>query len=193
MAEKKKKSNVADAAFKKKVTIINGCILLAFIIALVSFLVYTWSMEESYPERFAAEVEAAKQAATVTDSDKSVIDIDVTDETFVDWILELDHSYQHKDSEHFECFEGNTIHLQGVFESVKINDKTTEYWVYRKYIDVDNGENKVPISVVFEGDIPEDGAWVDVVGIVSSKYGISCIKDAKVTVLDSSEKREIVK
>ena len=58
-----KKSDIADAAFKKKVTIINGCILLAFIIGLISFLVYSWAKTENYPERFAAEVEAAKQAA----------------------------------------------------------------------------------------------------------------------------------
>ena len=194
-----KKSDIADAAFKKKVTIINGCILLAFTIGLVAFLVYSWAKTESYPERFAAEVEAAKQAALVTDSDKSVIDIEVTDETFVDWSEEIFHSYvSHGDEHEVEegCFEGNTIHMQGVFEIVPVGN-TNVYQIYRKYIDVDGGENKVPTEIVFEGgisekDIPQNGDWVDVVGIVSSKNGLSCIKDAKVTVLDSKDKREFV-
>lgn len=190
-----KKSDIADAAFKKKVTIINGCILLVFIIGLVSFLVYSWARAESYPERFEAEVEAAKQAAKVTDSDKSIIDIDVTDETFVDWSTVIFHSYvshsgEEHDTEH-ACFEGNTIHMQGVFEIVPFGNGE-QYLVYRKYIDVDGDENKVSTEVIFEGEVPENGAWVDVVGIVSSNNGLSCIKDAKVTVLDSKDKREFV-
>ncbi len=188
-----KKSDIADAAFKKKVTIINGCILLAFIIGLVSFLVYSWAKTESYPKRFAAEVEAAKQAALVTDSDKSVIDIDVTDETFIDWSLEIFHSYHQHEDEHdkadYACFEGNTIHIQGVFEIVPVGNNEI-YQIYRKYIDVDGNENKVSTEVVFDGEVPENGAWVDVVGIVSSKTGLSCIKDAKITVLDIGDKKE---
>ena len=188
-----KKSDVADAAFKKKVTIINGCILLAFTIGLVSFLVYSWAKTQSYPERFAAEVEAAKQAALVTDSDKSVIDIEVTDETFIDWSLEIFHSYHQHEDEHdkadYACFEGNTIHMQGVFEIVPMGNEE-QYLIYRKYIDVEGGENKVSTEVIFEGEVPENGAWVDVVGIVSSNHGLSCIKDAKITVLDIGDKKE---
>ncbi|MBQ5884278.1 MAG: hypothetical protein IIW72_07090 [Clostridia bacterium] len=193
-----KKSDIADAAFKKKVTIINGCILLVFIIGLVSFLVYSWAKTESYPERFKAEVDAAKQAALVTDSDKSVIDIEVTDETFIDWSLEIFYSYHQHEGEHNEedyaCFEGNTIHIQGVFEIVP-SGNTNVYQIYRKYIDVDGGENKVPTEVVFKDDfpaekMPKNGDWVDVVGIVSSNNGLSCIKDAKVTVLDIGDKKE---
>lgn len=189
-----KKSDVADAAFKKKVTIINGCILLAFTIGLVAFLVYSWAKTESYPERFKAEVDAAKQAALVTDSDPSVIDIDVTDETFVDWSEEIFHSYvSHGDEHEVEegCFEGNTIHMQGVFEIVPFGN-TEQYLIYRKYIDVEGDENKVSTEIIFEGEVPENGAWIDVVGIVSSNHGLSCIKDAKVTVLDSKDKREFV-
>ena len=193
-----KKSDIADAAFKKKVTIINGCILLVFIIGLVSFLVYSWAKTESYPERFKAEVDAAKQAALVTDSDKSVIDIEVTDETFIDWSLEIFYSYHQHEGEHNEedyaCFEGNTIHIQGVFEIVP-SGNTNVYQIYRKYIDVDGGENKVPTEVVFMDNfpaekMPKNGDWVDVVGIVSSNNGLSCIKDAKVTVLDIGDKKE---
>lgn len=192
---KKKKSDVADAAFKKKVTIINGCILLAFIIALFGFIGYSWAKTESYPERFQKEVEAAKQAALVADSDKSVIDIEVTDETFVDWSLEIYHSY-HQHSEHNEedygCFEGNTIHIQGVFDVLPLTDGE-QYLVYRKYIDVDGNENKVSTEIIFDGEVPEKGDWIDVVGIVSSNNGLSCIKDATVTVLDSNDKKEFVK
>jgi hypothetical protein len=193
-----KKSDIADAAFKKKVTIINGCILLVFIIGLVSFLVYSWAKTESYPERFKAEVDAAKQAALVTDSDKSVIDIEVTDETFIDWSLEIFYSYHQHEGEHnkedYACFEGNTIHIQGVFEIVP-SGNTNVYQIYRKYIDVDGDENKVPTEIIFEGDvsekdIPQNGDWVDVVGIVSSNNGLSCIKDANVTVLDIGDKKE---
>ena len=192
-----KKSDVADAAFKKKVTIINGCILLAFIIALVSFLIYSGARAESYPERFAKEVEAAKQAAKVTDSDDSVIDIEVTDETFVDWSLEIYHSYHQHSGEHNEedygCFEGNTVHMQGVFEIVPLSGGKEQYLIYRKYIDIDGNENKVSTEIIFDGEVPENGAWIDVVGIVSSNNGLSCIKDAKVTVLDSKDKKEFVK
>ena len=198
-----KKSNVADAAFKKKVTIINGCILLAFIIGLCVFLGYTVSRADSYKDRLEAEIIAAKEAALVKDSDKSVIDIEVTDEMYVDWMLAIDESYHkhdHAGEEHEntglvekECFDGNTIHFQGVFEIVKVGESSEEYWVYRKYIDVEGGENKIPIEVQFKGEVPENGAWVDVVGTVSSNYGLSCIKEATVTVLDESEKREFVK
>ena len=52
------------------------------------------------------------------------------------------------------------------------------------------GENKVSTEVIFEGEVPENGAWVDVVGIVSSNHGLSCIKDAKITVLDIGDKKE---
>ena len=72
------------------------------------------------------------------------------------------------------------------------NDKK-EYWVYRKYLDVEGAENRISIPVHFEGDVPEDGTWVGVVGTVSSNYGLSCIKDATVTVLEQSAKREFVK
>ncbi|MBQ6935978.1 MAG: hypothetical protein IJN49_05440, partial [Clostridia bacterium] len=153
-ATKPENSNIADAEFKKKVTIFNGCLLLVFIIALVSFLIYTAAKTESYPERFQAEVDAAIEAAKVPDSDKSVIDIEVTDEMFIDWSEALFHSYQpHGEHSHFEqgCFEGNTIHIQGVFEIVPIGN-TEQYLIYRKYIDVDGDENKVSTEVIFEGE-----------------------------------------
>lgn len=198
---KPEKSNIADAEFKKKITIFNGCLLLVFIIALVSFLIYSAAKTESYPERFEAEVEAAIEAAKITDSDKSVIDIEVTDEMFIDWSEAIFHSYQpHGEHAHLEegCFEGNTIHIQGVFEIVPIGN-TEQYLIYRKYIDVDGDENKVSTEIIFEGEAPENdkmpktGDWVDVVGIVSSNGGLSCIKEAKVTILDIEDKKEFAK
>ena len=201
-----KKSDIADAAFKKKVTIINGCILLAFIIGLVSFLVYSWAQAESYPERFKAEVEAVEQAVSEAGDDKSVVKIEVSDEMFIDWSETIFHSYQEHDhgneeSAHIEkgCFEGCTIHIQGVFETADYGG-IEQYQIYRKYIDVDGGENKVATEIIFEGGkpeknkLPKNGDWVDVVGIVSSNSnGLSCIKDAKVTILNIEDKKEFVK
>ncbi len=200
---KAKKSDVADAAFKKKVTIINGCILLAFIVALGIFFAYTVAQENTYQDRLEAEIIAAKEAALVKDSDPSVIDIEVTDEMYIDWMLAIEESYHKHDHEGEEhentglvepnCFEGNTIHFEGVIEAVSIGNDKKEYWVYRKYLDVEGAENRISIPVHFEGEIPEDGTWVGVVGTVSSNYGLSCIKDATVTVLEQSAKREFVK
>ena len=62
--QKPPKSNVADVEFKKKVTIFNGCLLLVFIIALVSFLIYSAAKTESLSERFQAEVEEVEQAVS---------------------------------------------------------------------------------------------------------------------------------
>lgn len=202
--QKPPKSNVADAEFKKKVTIFNGCLLLVFIIALVSFLIYSAAKTESLSERFQMEVEAVKQAISEVGEDKSVVNIEVSDEMFVDWSETLFHSYQnhsHEDEEtHIEegCFEGCTIHIQGVFETVNYAG-VEQYQIYRKYIDVDGGENKVATEVIFKGEAPEkdklpkDGDWVDVVGIVSSNNSLSCIKDAKVTILNIEDKKEFAK
>lgn len=204
--QKPPKSNVADAEFKKKVTIFNGCLLLVFIIALVSFLIYSAAKTESLDERFNAEVEAVKQAVSEAGDDKSVVRIEVSDEMFIDWSETIFHSYQEHDhgneeSAHIEhgYFEGCTIHIQGVFETVDYGG-VEQYQIYRKYIDVDGKENKVPTEIIFEGGkpeknkLPKNGDWVDVVGIVSSNSNdLSCIKDAKVTILDIEDKKEFAK
>lgn len=200
--QKPPKSNIADAEFKKKVTIFNGCLLLVFIIALVVFLIYSAAKTESLSDRFNAEVKAVEQAISEAGKDKSVVKIEVSDEMFVDWSEALFHSYQnhsHEDDEtHVEegCFEGCTIHIQGVFETVNYAG-VEQYQIYRKYIDVDGDENKVATEIIFDSDslekMPEDGDWVDVVGIVSSNNSLSCIKDAKVTVLDIENKKEFAK
>ena len=139
--QKPPKSNVADAEFKKKVTIFNGCLLLVFIIALVSFLIYSAAKTETLAERFQAEVEAVEQAVSEAGDDKSVVKIEVSDEMFIDWSETIFHSYQEHDhgneeSAHIEkgCFEGCTIHIQGVFETVDYGG-VKQYQIYRKYID----------------------------------------------------------
>ena len=200
--QKPQKSNIADAAFKKKVTIFNGCLLLVFIIALVVFLIYSAAKTESLSDRFNAEVKAVEQAISEAGEDKSVVKIEVSDEMFVDWSETIFHSYQnhsHEDEEsHIEegCFEGCTIHIQGVFETVNYAG-VEQYQIYRKYIDVDGGENKVATEIIFDSEsldeMPKDGDWVDVVGIVSSNNSLSCIKNAKVTVLDIENKKEFAK
>lgn len=200
--QKPQKSNIADAEFKKKVTIFNGCLLLVFIIALVVFLIYSAAKTESLSDRFNAEVKAVEQAISEAGEDKSVVKIEVSDEMFVDWSEALFHSYQnhsHEDDEtHVEegCFEGCTIHIQGVFETVNYAG-VEQYQIYRKYIDVDGDENKVATEIIFDSDslekMPEDGDWVDVVGIVSSNNSLSCIKDAKVTILNIEDKKEFAK
>lgn len=205
--QKPPKSNIADAEFKKKVTIFNGCLLLVFIIALVSFLIYSAVETENRPERFQMEVETVKQAISEAGEDKSVVTIEVSDEMFVDWSDLIFHSYQehtheneeeHSDIEH-GYFEGCTIHIQGVFETVEYGG-VEQYQIYRKYIDVEGKENKVPTEIIFEGGkpeknkLPKNGDWVDVVGIVSSNSnGLSCIKDAKVTILNIEDKKEFAK
>ncbi len=205
--QKPPKSNIADAEFKKKVTIFNGCLLLVFIIALVSFLIYSAVKTETLAERFQMEVETVKQAVSEAGEDKSVVKIEVSDEMFVDWSELIFHSYQEHTHENEEehsgiehgYFEGCTIHIQGVFETVDYGG-VEQYQIYRKYIDVDGKENKVPTEIIFEGEkpeknkLPKDGDWVDVVGIVSSNSnGLSCIKDAKVTILNIEDKKEFAK
>ena len=202
-APKPEKSNIADAEFKKKVTIFNGCLLLVFIIALVSFLIYSAAKTESLSDRFNAEVKAVEQAISEAGEDKSVVKIEVSDEMFIDWSETLFHSYQnhsHEDGEtHIEeegCFEGCTIHIQGVFETVNYAG-VEQYQIYRKYIDVDGGENKVATEIIFDIEsldkMPKDGDWVDVVGTVSSNNSLSCIKNAKVTILNIEDKKEFAR
>ena len=77
--QKPQKSNIADAAFKKKVTIFNGCLLLVFIIALVVFLIYSAAKTESLSDRFQMEVEAVEQAISEVGEDKSVVKIEVSE------------------------------------------------------------------------------------------------------------------
>ncbi len=199
-AQAKKKSNVADAAFKKKVTIINGCILLAFIIGVGCFIFFSWYGNESYNNKFEAEKAAAKEAAQIKDSDADVIDIELTDKNYYDWIVEIDSSYMEEKAANYKSYDGDTIHLQAMIREKKFEGGNVEYWLYRYYY-LDDGKvhshseeesvdeatyrHEITVRVEFDGEAPADGTWVDVVGTVSkAKYNLSSIKNAKLTVMD---------
>ncbi len=203
----------ADAAFKKKVTIINMCLLSVFVIGILSFLIVTWHNTKTHNEEFAAKeaaFNAEKNAVLLqleqieedggTHDDKSKVKINVTDDTYYDWINALDDSYQmEKETESYAAFGGAEIHLQGMFYTKKFESGAVQYWVYRNYTHEGHEhehENEadettaemIPIEVIFDEDveIPEDGTWVDVVGIVGpdSTKNLSGIRYAKMTLMD---------
>ncbi len=207
----------ADKAFRKKVTIINACLLSVFVIAVVAVLVVTGYKTKLHNEEFeakAAAFKAEKDAVLLqleeieenggSHEDKSKVKINVTDETFYDWITLLDDTYQAKDDEElYAAFGGAEIHLQGMFYTNKLSENNIQYWVYRKHSHeghehgqthegVDDSKTNisdmVPIEIIFDEDveIPEDGTWVDVVGIVGpdSTKNLSGIRYAKMTIMD---------
>ncbi len=142
--------------------------------------------------------------------DKSQVKIEVTDATFSYWINTLDDSYQaEKDSDDYAAFGGAEIHLQGMFYTKELNNGDVQYWVYRKHsheghdqvdeekhLDEENHEDgtaeliaeMLPIEVIFDEDveIPKDGTWVDVKGIVGpdSTKNLSGIRYAEMTLMD---------
>lgn len=215
-----KKRDYADAAFRKKVTIINLCILGVFIIGLIAVLVAGWyntklenDRYNQIQEAYAAERDLIKtrlekiEADGGSHDDKSQVKINVTDETFYNWINTLDDSYQlDKDSEEYAAFGGAEIHLQGMFFTRELQTGEVQYWVYRKHAheghdhhEHEEGEEAhdetaeliaemIPIEVIFSEDveIPEDGTWVDVKGIVGpdSTKSLSGIRYAEMTLMD---------
>ncbi len=218
-----KKSDYADATFRKKVTIINVCILTAFVIGIVAVIVAAWynnklenEIFEQKQQAYYEERDAVRSALEKIESDggsyedKSKVKIEVTDDTFTYWIADLDDSYQaERDSEEYAAFGGAEIHLQGMFFTRKLSDNSIQYWVYRKYSHEGHdhaheehvaGEasheqeiselisEMIPIEVIFDDDvdIPADGTWVDVKGIVGpdSTKNLSGIREAKITIMD---------
>ena len=215
-----KKSDYADAAFRKKVTTIFLCILGVFIVGLVAVIVAGWyntkmedemflqAQEAYYAERDSVKAKLEKiEADGGSHEDKSQVKIEVTDETFYYWINELDDSYQaEKDSDDYAAFGGAEIHLQGMFYTKKFDNGEVQYWVYRKHAheghdhheheEVEENQNDtaaliaemVPIEVIFDDDveIPKDGTWVDVKGIVGpdSTKSLSGIRYAEMTLMD---------
>lgn len=209
-----KKSDYADAAFKKKVTIINICILSAFVIGVIAVIVAGWYNTKLEDERFeqieqaffeerdsvAAALEKIEKDGGSHD-DKSQVKIEVTDDTFSYWIKTLDDSYQTQDKDAYAAFGGAEIHLQGMFYTRKFEGGAIQYWVYRKqshdgheHSDHEHEEGEVnisemiPIEVIFDEDveIPEDGTWVDVKGVVGpdSTKNLSGIRYAEMTIMD---------
>ena len=200
----------ADAAFKKKVTIINACILLAFFIGVGAVIISAWynnHQAQQIEAKYIADRDAVKaQLAEIVANDgtadeKKKVHIELTDENFNYWIYDLDESYQKRDSADYRAFEGAEIHLQGMFKTMEYS-ASTQYWVYRKHThdgeahehDHEGGEGEVdisemvPIEVIFadKTEIPEDGTWVDVVGVVGvdSTNNLSAVRDAVMTIMD---------
>lgn len=217
------KKDYADAAFRKKVTIINVCILTAFVIGVIAVIVAGWyntKIENEYyqqiEESFYAERDLVKAKLQKIEDDggshedKSAVKINVTDENFSYWINELDDSYQgDREAEDYAAFGGAEIHLQGMFYTRKLSGNSVQYWVYRMHdhegheheghehedAEHEDGEQKeieisnmIPIEVIFSEDveIPEDGTWVDVKGIVGpdSTKNLSGIRYAEMTIMD---------
>lgn len=209
------RSDYADAAFRKKTTTVFGCILLVFIIGIVAVVFFGWYNNEQENKRFEA-IEAAYYAErdqVLADleeieknggshEDKRVVKIELTDENFSYWINDLDQSYQgDRESETYGCYGGAEIHLQGMFITRDFPGGV-QYWVYRKHSHDEQSNHShseekaeseiaemVPIEVIFDDDveIPEDGTWVDIVGIVGpdSTKNLSGVRAAKMTLMDA--------
>ena len=101
------RKDYADAAFRKKVTIINLCILAVFAVGVVAVIVAGWYNTKLENERFEQieqaffeERDSVKAALEKIEKDggshddKSQVKIDVTDDTFYYWITTLDETYQ---------------------------------------------------------------------------------------------------
>lgn len=206
------RKDYADAAFRKKVTIINVCILAVFVVGIVAVIVTGWYNTKLENERFAQieqaffeERDSVKAALRKVEKDggshedKSQVKIEVNDEDFYYWIATLDDSYQTEDKEEYATFGGAEIHLQGMFYTKKFKGGMVQYWVYRNHShdgdehhehkegETDIGE-MIPIEVIFDEEIevPEDGTWVDVKGIVGpdSTKNLSGIRYAEMSIMD---------
>lgn len=205
------RKDYADAAFKKKVTIIMGCILLTFIIGVVAVLVNAWAQTDKHNKEFEAREQAfiqerdsilAQLAQAETAEDKAKVQIVVTDENYSDWIATLDASYQLQyDDENYGAYAGASIKLQGMFITKKFEaEKNTmvQYWVqrYHTYGEGEHDEHTdhshdetIPIEVIWSDKdftVPADGTWVDVTGVVGldSTKNLSAVRNAVITVMD---------
>lgn len=208
------RKDYADASFRKKVTVINLCVLGAFVIGVIAVIIAGWYNTKLEDERFEQieqaffeERDSVKSALEKIEKDggahedKSKVKIEVTDDTFSYWITTLDDSYQTQDKDEYAAFGGAEIHLQGMFYTKKFEGGAIQYWVYRNQIhdDHEHGDQEheegeidvsemIPIEVIFDEDveIPEDGTWVDVKGIVGpdSTKNLSGIRSAQMTIMD---------
>lgn len=138
------RKNYADAAYRKKVTIIMGAILLVFVIGVVAVLVNVWLETERHNQEFEAREQAfiaeknnilAQLGSAQTDEDKARVKITVTDETFSDWIATLDETYNklNPEDEGYAAFEGASIEIEGMFFTRVFENGAgaKQYWVFR--------------------------------------------------------------
>ena len=209
-----RKKDYADATFRKKVTIINLSILAVFVVGVVAVIVAGWyntKLEdkrfEQIEQAFFEERDSVKSALEKIEKDggshddKSQVKIEVNDDTFYYWITTLDDSYQTQDKDVYGTFGGAEIHLQGMFYTKEFEGGAVQYWVYRNHShdghnhsdhehkegEIDTSE-MIPIEVIFDEDveIPEDGTWVDIKGIVGpdSTKNLSGIRYAEMSIMD---------
>ncbi len=141
------KKDYADAAFRKKVTIINGCLLLVFVIAIVAVIFVGWYNTKQEDEHFqevknafiAERDDVAARLAEIEASggefeDKAAVEITFTDDTFSYWIEALDDSYQADyEDEGYGIYAGATVRLEGMFLTRNYSTGHIQYWVYRKH------------------------------------------------------------
>ncbi len=207
------KKDYADVAFRKKVTTINLFILSAFVIGIIAVIVVGWyntkledehfeQIEQAFfEERDSVEAVLKKiEKDGGSHEDKSKVKIEVTDDTFSYWITALDDSYQTQDKDEYGSFGGAEMHLQGMFYTREFEGGAVQYWVFRyqshdghehsgeEHEEEFNVSEMIPIEVIFDEDveIPENGTWVDVKGIVGpdSTKNLSGIRYAEMTLMD---------
>lgn len=184
----------ADAAFKKKVTIIMGSILLAFIVGLTVFLIVTKVQYDFDGQR--DEIREQLAAAGDDEVKRAEVHIELDEKNHNYWITTLNANYQRPlDDPEFGYYTGATITLEGQFVKRVYSEEYVEYWVYRTHDDHDHAgeedhdheettlgmgqtttedlDTKIPLSdmddvilIVLEDDaeIPEDGTWVRITG-----------------------------
>lgn len=220
----KKKNDYADAAFKKKVTIFNGCLLLVFIIGVCAVIFFGWynrqqenKRYDELQERFKVESNEIKSQLKAIDEkngsheDKRKVKIEVTDENFSNWVGLLDSTYNcTADNVNYAAFGGAEIHLQGMFVTRKFTGGREVFWVYRNHhhdhedghehaheeeeaqledgeLSAEQLEEMIPIEVLLADgqEAPENGTWVDVVGVVGPDTfkSLSGIREAVITVM----------
>lgn len=150
-----KAEDYADAAFRKKVTIIMGSILLVFVIGVVVVLLgaklktdnHNKEFERIESEFLAESQEIKKQLADIEAKggkfeDKAVVEINVTDENYSYWIQALDASYQLDEGDpDYGCYRGATINLCGQFVKRVFVGDNVNYWIYRTHDDHEHVHN----------------------------------------------------
>ena len=209
----------ADAAFKKKVTIIMASILLAFVIGLVVFLIVSKVQYDFEGQRDKIREQLA--AAGDDESARAKVTIELNDENHNFWITTLTQNYQLPlDDPEFGYYSGATIILEGQFVKRVYSGEYIEYWVYRTHDDHAHAEDdhkheesttlgmgqaatesldtKIPLSemndvilvVLPEGaEIPEDGTWVHVEGILGpdANYSLPAVYEVEMTIIENPE------
>ncbi len=197
-----KREDYADATFRKKVTIIMGCILLAFVIGLVSLITYAWWDSNSFIREQNSILTALEEAKT--DEDRAKVKIDVNDDDYVEWVSELDRTYNMaSDEEGYGIYDGAAIHIQGMIKTKVFGEgkyQTIQYWLCRNSVHSHEEHHEdetpeehlqeIPIEIIYANpkqEIPEDGTWVDVTGYVgvASTGSLSAVVDAEMTIMET--------